>query len=111
VARAGRVACRDGRALPVLSARMVSGREGPGLRALAAGLLGELGDAGAAALAQALPGLKTEALADPALEVVAVAALKALAGRGGARALAAAVALAGDGPPTLRRTALATLGH
>src|SRR6185369_3310933 len=103
--------CRDPRAGALLTARLSAGREPPGLRALAGTLLGELKDpATAPALAAALPGLKAEAMADPALESVAVAGLRALVALGGSSLVDAAVALAGDGPPLLRRTALAALG-
>jgi HEAT repeat protein len=111
-ALAGLVTCKDARATRLSLEVLGRPRETPGLRSFAAGLLGRLGDPQAVPeMASALERLVVESQTDLALEGTAVSTMRAMGVIGGPAAAAAALELRADPRPSLRRSAVETLGR
>jgi HEAT repeat protein len=111
-ALSGLVNCKDARAVDTLLTVLKRERESATLRSFAALQLARAGDTRAALpMAEALARIAVEAQADLALEGAAMATLRALGTLGGPAAVKAALTHAGDPRPSLRRTAIETLGR
>jgi HEAT repeat protein len=108
----GLVSCKDGRATRLSLDVLGRERETPGLRSFAAALLGRLRDPKVVPeMASALERLVVESQTDLALEATAVSTMRAMGVIGGPAAAAAALDLRGDPRPSLRRSAVETLGR